>query len=171
MLFNFISIKVKRVSGLEFNELILRSSEELKPFAFSLVRDHEEARDLCQETLYRAFAYRENYHPGTNIKAWLYAIMRNIFINQYRRNKRKKLVLEAFAASSDHYGISPEITVRMKEIYTAMHDLPQLLKTVAILYLEGYKYHEIAIALNEPLGTIKSRIHFARKMLQKQIER
>lgn len=77
------------MSTQEFNNLVINQAEDLKPFAISLTQDHEAAKDLCQETLYKAFAYRENYQSGTNVKAWLFTIMRNIFINDYRRNKRK----------------------------------------------------------------------------------
>jgi len=155
----------------EFNSLVLNHSESLKPFAISLTRDHEEAKDLCQETLYKAFAYREKYEQGTNIKAWLYTIMRNIFINSYRRNGRKKVVLDAISYSQTHYACSSDINTRLKEIEEAIYSLPSILKTACLLYLQGYKYHEIAFALNEPLGTIKSRIHFAKKSLQKKLDR
>ena len=155
----------------EFNSLVLSNSEGLRPFAITLTKDHEAAKDLCQETLYKAFAYRDKYQPGTNIRAWLYTIIRNIFINEYRRNGRKKSVMEAVQHGQTHFALSPELGIRLKEIHTALYQLPAIFKTACILYLQGYKYQEIAFALNEPLGTIKSRIHFARKILQKQIER
>jgi RNA polymerase sigma-70 factor (ECF subfamily) len=155
----------------EFNSLVLNNSEGLKPFAISLTRDHEEANDLCQETLYKAFAYRDKYEQGTNIKAWLYTIMRNIFINDYRRNGRKKIVYDAMKYSQTHFATSSEINLRLKEIDNAINKLPAIFKSACILYLQGYKYHEIAHALNEPLGTIKSRIHFAKKLLQKHLDR
>lgn len=156
----------------EFNALVVSNAEGLKPFAISLTRDHEEARDLCQETLYKAFANREHYKPGTNIKAWLFTIMRNIFINDYRRQERKKLIIEDLRHMQRHStSFSAEVGVRLREINTAIHQLPSLFKTACLLYLQGYKYQEIACVLDEPLGTIKSRIHFAKKMLQKQIDR
>ena len=155
----------------EFDNLLINHSDGLKPFAIALTRDQETAKDLCQETLYKAFAYREHYQPGTNIKAWLFTIMRNIFINDYRRNKKKGQVMEIAEASQPHYSLSAEINIRLKEIHTAIQELPHIFKTACILYLHGYKYHEIAYALNEPLGTIKSRIHFAKKILQKQVGR
>jgi len=159
------------MSSAEFNSLVLNSSEELKPFAISLTRDHETANDLCQETLYKAFAYREKYEHGTNIKAWLYTIMRNIFINDYRRKAKKKIVMDTIRYFEPQYVASSDSNVRMKEINTAIYNLPAIFKNACLLYFKGYKYHEIAEALDEPLGTIKSRIHFARKMLQKQIDR
>jgi RNA polymerase sigma factor (sigma-70 family) len=155
----------------EFNSMVLNHSESLKPFAISLTRDHEEAKDLCQQTLYKAFAYREKYEQGTNIKAWLFTIMRNIFINDYRRNARKKIVLDTVKYSQTPYANSSEVNLRLREIETAIHKLPSIFKTACLLYLQGYKYHEIALVLNEPLGTIKSRIHFAKKVLQKQLDR
>jgi RNA polymerase sigma factor (sigma-70 family) len=159
------------MSSAEFTSIVLSNSEELKPFAISLTRDHETANDLCQETLYKAFAYREKYEHGTNIKAWLYTIMRNIFINDYRRNSRKKLVLDAIRYSQGGHAVHSEMNMRLKEIQAAIHNLPSIFKTACLLYIEGYKYHEIAFTLNEPLGTIKSRIHFAKKELQKQLDR
>lgn len=156
---------------LEFNTMVLSNADGLKPFAITLTKDYEAAKDLCQETLCKAFTYRDKYEAGTNIKAWLFTIMRNIFINEYRRSGRKKAVMEAVKQSMTPYAFSSEGLVRLKEINTAVHDLPAIFKKACLLYLRGYKYHEIAMVLNEPLGTIKSRIHFAKKILQKQIER
>src|SRR5881398_2907909 len=108
----------------EFNSLVLNHSESLKAFAISLTRDHESANDLCQETLYKAFAYREKYEPGTNIRAWLYTIMRNIFINDYRRNNRKKIVMETIRYQQQSFVTTSDIGIRLKEINTAIHQLP-----------------------------------------------
>ena len=156
----------------EFNTLVLNNSEGLKPFAITLTRDFEMAQDLCQETMYKALAHHDKYQPGTNIKAWLCTIMRNIFINDYRRAERKKLVVEAIRyAAQQHSYEGADKNIRLKEIHTALYQLPTIFKEACLLYLQGYKYNEIAEALNEPLGTIKSRIHFARKMLKKQIDR
>jgi RNA polymerase sigma-70 factor (ECF subfamily) len=155
----------------EFDNLVLTNAEGLKPFAISLTRDHESAQDLCQETLYKAYAYRHHYQAGTNIKAWLFTIMRNIFINDYRRRERKRTIMQELKHTQSYSVQSGEITTRLKEINSAIHKLPGIFKTACLLYLQGYKYHEIAFALNEPLGTIKSRIHFAKKILQKNIER
>ena len=157
----------------EFNSLVVNNADGLKPFAITLTRDHEAAQDLYQETLYKAFAHRDKYQPGTNIRAWLCTIMRNIFINEYRRNERKRLVMDAvqYGEKTASYTASAESSIRLKEINTAIYNLPGIFKKACLLYLQGYKYNEIAVALNEPLGTIKSRIHFARKMLQKQIDR
>ena len=78
----------------EFNELIINNTTFLKPFAFTLTRDNESAKDLVQETLFRALANRDKYNVGTNIKAWLYTIMRNIFINDYRKKSKQSTVFD-----------------------------------------------------------------------------
>ena len=156
----------------EFNTMVLSNSEGLKPFAITLTRDYETAQDLCQETLYKALAHHDKYQPGTNIKAWLSTIMRNIFINDYRRAERKKVVVDAVRyAALQHTFEGADNTIRLREIHEALHRLPDIFKKACLLYLQGYKYNEIAEALGEPLGTIMSRIHFARKMLKKQIDR
>ena len=159
------------MSSQEFNSLVISNAESLTPFAISLTRDHESAKDLCQETLCRAFIYKEKYRTGTNIKAWLYTIMRNIFINDYRRNVRKKLVMETVGYCEPTYTLTHSSSIVFKEIQASIYNLPGIFKNTCLLYFQGYKYQEIAEALNEPLGTIKSRIHFARKLLQNQIDR
>lgn len=165
------------MSTLEFNELLIRNADFLKPFAVNLTRDTEAAKDLYQETLYKAIANKEKYNVGTNIKAWLFTIMRNIFINDYRRKVKQKTI---FDNTPNDYLINlkqttitnaAESDIRIKEIKTAIQQLPEIFKTPFLLYFEGYKYHEIAEVLKEPLGTIKSRIHFARKLLKEQISR
>ena len=159
------------MSTQEFNSLVVSNADSLTPFAITLTRDYESARDLCQETLCKALIYKDKYQTGTNIKAWLYTIMRNIFINDYRRNGRKKIVMDTVRYFEPQFVSSSDISLRLKEMNTAIYNLPAIFKNACMLYFQGYKYQEIAEALNEPLGTIKSRIHFARKMLQKQIER
>jgi RNA polymerase sigma-70 factor (ECF subfamily) len=165
------------MSTKEFNSLLLNNAEFLKPFAINLTRDSEAANDLYQETLYKALANQEKYNVGTNIKAWLFTIMRNIFINNYRRKAKQKTI---FDNTPNDYLInqkqpalanSAESSLRLKEINQAIQQLPEIFKTPFLLYFDGYKYNEIADTLQEPLGTIKSRIHFARKLLKEQIKR
>lgn len=165
------------MSTVEFNQLLLHNADFLKPFAINLTRDSEAANDLFQETLYKALANREKYNAGTNIKAWLFTIMRNIFINNYRRKAKQKTI---FDNSANDYLLNnaglvvnndAESGMRLKEINAAIRNLPEIFKTPFLLYFDGYKYNEIADTLGEPLGTIKSRIHFARKLLKEQIQR
>lgn len=161
----------------DFDQLLLNNTEFLKPFAITLTRDNEVAKDLLQETMYRALANREKYHVGTNIKAWLYTIMRNIFINNYRRKAKQQTI---FDASPNEFLLNQQQSVAMndaesalklKDMQAAIHQLPHIFRNPFLLYIEGYKYHEIAEMLHEPLGTIKSRIHFARKLLKEQFSR
>lgn len=165
------------MSDTEFNSLLLNNAEFLKPFAINLTRDNEAANDLYQETLYKALANHEKYNVGTNIKAWLFTIMRNIFINDYRRKAKQKTIFDnspnEFLLNNQQSAIAnaAESDMRIKEINAAIRQLPEIFKTPFLLYFDGYKYNEIADALHEPLGTIKSRIHFARKLLKEQISR
>lgn len=165
------------MSAAEFNELLLSNADPLRPFAVSLTHDQEIAKDLLQETLYKALANQDKYSRGTNIRAWLFTIMRNIFINDYRRKSKQRTI---FDNSSNESLISSgkivvsnggEDSLHMKEIHRAIYQLPQIFKIPFLLYFEGYRYYEISESLDEPLGTIKSRIHFARKLLKEQLSR
>jgi len=165
------------MSTVEFNQMLVNNAEFLKPFAMTLTRDNETAKDLFQETLYRALANKDKYNVGTNIKAWLYTIMRNIFINNYRRKVKQNTILDS-TPNEFLINLNQAVTVNeavaginMKEITTAIHNLPDIFRNPFLLYFDGFKYHEIADMLGEPLGTIKSRIHFARKLLKEQIQR
>ncbi|MBA4445050.1 RNA polymerase sigma factor [Cylindrospermopsis raciborskii CS-506_C] len=107
----------------------------------------------------------------------LYTIMRNIFINNYRRRVKQNTIFDStpndFFINYQQATVSndAEASMKLKEIQNAVHQLPDIFKNPFMLYFEGFKYHEIAEALEEPLGTIKSRIHFARKLLKEQISR
>lgn len=165
------------MSATEFNQMLVSQADFLKPFAINLTRDSEAANDLFQETLYKALANHEKYNAGTNIKAWLFTIMRNIFINDYRRKSKQKTIFDntpnefLLNSSQATANSDAESEMRLKEMRKAVYDLPEIFKVPFKLYFEGYKYNEIAEVLAEPLGTIKSRIHFARKLLKEQIKR
>ena len=161
------------MSTSEFNDLLLGNTQLLKPFAISLTNDREKASDLFQETMYRALANQDKYNIGTNIKAWLFTIMRNIFINDYRRKTIQRVIFDNDVHESKSKTIihnDDEGTLQLKEIYKAIDQLPELFKIPFLLHFEGYRYHEISESLNEPLGTIKSRIHVARKLLKKLLK-
>lgn len=165
------------MATIEFNQILLQNADFLKPFAVTLTKDQETAKDLLQETMYRALANQEKYSVGTNIKAWLFTIMRNIFINNYRRKAKQNTI---FDNSSNDFLLdyqqssivnAAESNLRIKEIQAAIHGLPHIFRHPFMLYFDGFKYHEIADMLHEPLGTIKSRIHFARRLLKAQISK
>lgn len=159
----------------EFSQLLVNHSDFLKPYAISLTRDQETAKDLLQETMYRALANKSKYSVGSNVKAWLFTILRNTFINDYRRAARRRQVMQDQAGDNlpDHGRsvYTADSNTHMKEMWNAVKKLPHIFRNPFILYFEGYKYEEIAVLLNEPVGTIKSRMHFARKLLKSQLER
>lgn len=162
---------------LHFDDMLVSNADFLKPFATKLTRDSDLAHDLFQETMFRALANKEKYNVGTNIKAWLYTIMRNIFINNYRRKAKHHLLFDGTPNEAIINNNSTSIPndsmahISMKEVKEAINNLPEIFRKPFMLYFEGYKYHEIAFVLEEPLGTIKSRIHFARKLLKKSVTR
>lgn len=165
------------MSTLEFDRMLMLNAEFLKPFAVTLTHDTEAAKDLCQETMYRALANKDKYNVGTNIKAWLYTIMRNIFINNYRRRAKQSTIFDStpneYLLNMNQGAVANEAiaAINLKEVQRAIYHLPAIFRNPFLLYFDGYKYHEIADMLSEPLGTIKSRIHFARKLLKTQIQR
>ena len=165
------------MSSPEFTEVLLNNTDYLKPYAMTLTKNSDTAKDLLQETMFRALANKEKYNVGTNIKAWLYTIMRNIFINDYRRRAKQNIVFDTspheflLNYNSNTVANVAETNSELKDINAALYRLPEIFRTPFTLYFEGYKYHEIAELLDEPLGTIKSRIHFARKLLKEQITR
>jgi len=165
------------MASLEFSQMLVNNSDFLKPFAITLTRDSDAAQDLYQETLYRALANKDKYNVGTNIKAWLYTIMRNIFINNYRRKAKQNTIFDStpndflLNQAQVSTGNAAESILKIKDIQQVIHQLPEIFRNPFLLYFDGYKYHEIAQMLGEPLGTIKSRIHFARKLLKAQVQR
>lgn len=161
----------------DFNLMIASQGEFLRPYAQSLTHNTEDANDLFQETMLKALLNKDKYSMGTNLKGWLYTIMRNIFINGYRKKKRFSLISADVSedvvinyanvtAKNDGWG-----NARLAEVKTAMNDLPKDFSVAFELHYIGYKYKEIAGMLNEPIGTIKSRIHFARKVLSSKIDK
>jgi len=165
------------MTTLQFNEQVVDYSGSLKPFAYKLTRNSEDASDLIQETVYKALINADKFHKGTNLKAWLFTIMRNIFINNYRRNSRHGIVsdptenlslLNSIRNSTTNSGL---VNIHMEEVNKALENLSEEFRIPFLLHYEGFKYNEIAEELQLPLGTVKSRIFFARKALQKMIDR
>ncbi|MDR3679786.1 MAG: RNA polymerase sigma factor [Flavipsychrobacter sp.] len=164
------------MTATDFDRMVVLHSEFLRPYAVSLTHSQEDAKDLFQETMVRALLNRDKYQFGTNLKAWLYTIMRNVFINNYRKNKKHRKVDDQ-APESYIYTMNKTAQndgwahMRINEIKEAIDNLPNVFRLSFELHYTGYKYQEIADLLHEPLGTIKSRIHFARKQLVENIER
>ncbi|MCC6753918.1 MAG: RNA polymerase sigma factor [Saprospiraceae bacterium] len=163
------------MSTLEFYTLLDKQTQTLQNFAFSLTRDEEDAKDLCQETAYRALSNRDKFQAGTNFKAWLITIMKNIFINNYRRKVKGGIVSDN---SENQYYINSmsnavqnraDSDIMMKELNSMVDGLDDSLRIPFVRYYHGFKYQEIADELKLPLGTVKSRIFFARKALKSMI--
>jgi RNA polymerase sigma-70 factor (ECF subfamily) len=149
------------MSIVNFDQMLLNNTEFLKPFAITLTRDQEQAKDLMQETLYRALANKEKYNVGTNVKAWLYTIMRNIFINNYRRRSKQQTIFDStpddFLLNLSQGAVANDAvaTLNMKEVQEAIDQLPEIFKTPFLLYFDGFKYNEIADMLTEPWEQLK----------------
>lgn len=159
------------MSSLEFNSEILRLKKPLRYFALNLTSNDEDAQDLVQETFLKAIVNRHRFAEKTNLKAWLYTIMKNIFINNYRRNVKSNTIIDS---TKDLYfinipqqvnGLGPETRYSEKEIWAKIALLDDDYKVPFTMYFDGYKYKEIADYLNLPIGTVKSRIFLARKQL------
>ncbi len=163
------------MSTLEFTQDLDGLSKVLRTFAYSLTKDREEANDLYQETALRALNNRNKFKPGTNFKAWLFTIMKNIFINNYRRKSKANLVFDStdnlyyLNSGSVLIDNGAESKMMMDDLNKMIVELEENLRIPFMMHFEGYKYQEIAEELDLPLGTVKSRIFFARKALKAKI--
>jgi RNA polymerase sigma-70 factor (ECF subfamily) len=146
-------------------------------FAYKLTKNSEEAKDLYQETAFRAISNVDKFIPGTNLKAWLLTIMKNIFINNYRKNVKTRTIIDStdnlYYINSGTASIrnSAESNIMMNELGSMVESLDESLRIPFEMHYLGHKYQEIADTLNLPLGTVKSRIFFARKELKEMIEK
>jgi RNA polymerase sigma-70 factor (ECF subfamily) len=148
----------------------------LERFAMKFTKDVEDANDLVQDTIIKAIRYHDKYVQGTNVKAWLYTIMKNTFINDYRRVSKRNSIIETSEDLSS-YQLHKSAANNQSENKFVMDDINKALKALSevysvpfLRYFEGYKYHEIAEELNVPLGTVKTRIHVARQELKSQLK-
>ena len=160
------------MNNITFKKDLLGVQDDLLRFAYKLTSDREEANDLLQETSLKALDNEEKYTPDTNFKGWIYTIMRNIFINNYRQTVRKATVIDQtedlyHLNVSQNSGLdSPEGTIAIKEINHAINSFSDEYRIPFSMHVAGYKYQEIAEKMDLPLGTVKSRIFFARQRLQ-----
>jgi len=161
---------------LNFDSLIVEYRPKLKAYAMNFTRDEDDADDLIQDTLLKAYTYFANFKPGTNFRGWLFTIMKNTFINNYRRNARSKtLITKEENISSNNLILSAtrnngELKFINQDICKALKTLPPHLYDPFIRYFEGYKYHEVAEEYGMPVGTVKTRIHHARIHLKKYLK-
>lgn len=155
-----------------FRRNLVNLQDNLHSFAYQLTSDHEAAADLVQDTTLKALDNEEKFTSDANFKGWVFTIMRNLFINNYRRTVRQATIVDT---SEDLYHINScqESALESPEDIIAVKDITNILKTFSEdfrvpfnMHIAGYKYSEIADHLNLPVGTIKSRIFFTRKRLQ-----
>jgi RNA polymerase sigma-70 factor (ECF subfamily) len=150
-------------------------SNSLRAFSLKLTGNNADADDLYQDTALRIMANADKYREGTNFKAWAVTIMRNIFINNYRKKVRRGTILDQ--TPNNYYINSGDVSVTnegemnasYKELLKMVSSLPDEFKRPFWMAYKGYKYDEIAEELDAPLGTIKSRIFFARRKLRKNV--
>jgi RNA polymerase sigma-70 factor (ECF subfamily) len=160
----------------EFTQNLLGMQTELHRFAMKLTADREEADDLLQETSLKALDNEEKYTPDTNFKGWMYTIMRNIFINNYRKIVRDQTFVDQtdnlyhLNLPQDSGFESTEGNYDLKEIRKIVNALPKEYRVPFSMYVSGFKYREIAVKLALPIGTVKSRIFFTRQRLQKELK-
>lgn len=159
-----------------FAQNLLGLQTELLNFAYKLTSDHEEANDLLQETSLKALDNEDKYTDETNFKGWIYTIMRNIFINNYRKALRDQTYVDT--TDNQYYlnqGVDIEVdstdaAYDMKEIRHIVNGLSKEYRVPFAMYVSGFKYREIADRLGLPLGTVKSRIYITRQKLQHDLK-
>ena len=163
------------MSTLEFSNLLVTQMPVLRTFALRFTHDDDTIRDLMQDTVLKAMRYKNNFREGTNLKAWLYTMMRNIFINQYNRKRYQNTIVDSTEGQFllNSYGKHSTSETERLEL---RHDLALALDTISDkvrrpfqMFVEGWHYDEIAEKLDIPIGTVKSRIFQARKSLQKAL--
>lgn len=156
----------------EFQSKLMGLQDNLLNFALMLTSNRDNAYDLLQDTTLKALSNEGKYVENTNFKGWVFTIMRNIFINNYRRQVRSATVVDTtedlyHLNLSQESGLStPEGSFAAKEISEAIKNFSEEYRVPFSMYVAGYKYSEIADKMGLPLGTVKSRIFFARKRLQ-----
>ena len=159
-----------------FTQNLLGMQSELHRFALKLTADNEEANDLLQETSLKALDNEDKYTPDTNFKGWMYTIMRNIFINNYRKTVRDQTFVDQtdnlyhLNLPQDSGFESTEGNYDLKEIRKIVHSLPKEYRVPFSMYVSGFKYRELAEKLALPIGTVKSRIFFTRQRLQRDLK-
>ena len=159
-----------------FTQNLLGMQSELRRFALKLTADTEDADDLLQETSLKALDNEDKYTPDTNFKGWMYTIMRNIFINNYRKTVRDQTFVDQtenlfhLNLPQDSGFESTEGNYDLKEIRRIVHELPKEYRVPFSMYVSGFKYRERAVKLGLPIGTVKSRIFFTRQRLQKDLK-
>lgn len=160
----------------DFQKRLLGLQDNLLSFAYKLTANYDDAHDLLQDTTFKALANESKYVDDSNFKSWMFTIMRNIFINNYRRVVRTQTVVDK---SDDLYQLNlpqvessetPENSYTLTEVTEVVNNLPDEYRIPFVMHVSGYKYQEISDEMNLPLGTVKSRIFFAKQRLQSKLK-
>ncbi len=160
------------MSTVQFSNKLIGLENSLKYYALSLTSDMDRANDLVQETFLKALTYQDKFAADTNFKAWVYTIMKNTFINDYRKAAKSRNSLTGsnsefhLKITKDRMYPSPDSFYSSNEIEKSISALEDEYRIPFQMFLDGYKYKEIADKLDLPLGTVKSRIFFTRKKLR-----
>ncbi|MFY9590519.1 MAG: RNA polymerase sigma factor, partial [Bacteroidales bacterium] len=159
----------------EFNTRLLDLEKSLRYFALSLTKDMETAKDLVQDTFVKAIQYRDKYTADNNIKAWLFTILRNTYLNQVTKLSAKNTINdetedEYILKNTMYEEYNAENSINTKDIQSTIDNLEDDYRIPFQLFVDGYKYKEIADKTNLPIGTVKSRIFFARRQLMENLE-
>jgi len=166
-----------------FEEEFLPQIDALYTFAYHLSYNEEDASDLVQDTYLKAYRFIDNYEQGTNTKAWLFKILKNAFINQYRKKAKQPTQVdyeevsnfhdEEDTAYSSYLDLREDMFMGMMgdEVTTAINTLPVDFRVVILLCdIEGFTYEEISKIIDIPIGTVRSRLHRARNMLKEKLK-
>lgn len=160
----------------EFAEGILAIQPDLHRFAYKLTADRDSANDLVQDCMLQALDNREKFTYTKNLKGWMYTLMRNIFVNNYRRSIRETNLIDDSYSINQQMQIEDEDSDRfefaydMKQLYRVVHSIPDDMKIPFQMFVAGFKYREIAEKLGLPMGTVKSRLFFIRKRLKEELK-
>lgn len=164
------------MTKLEFNDRCQQLQDLLFAFAMKLTKNREDAKDLYQETVMRAFANKDRFSVGTNFKAWITTIMRNSFINEYRKRRTRNKVEQPLEENAE-FAVKKAVRndggsiIMMKELRDMLDSMKDSHRVPFEMFFNGYEYQEISETLDLPMGTVKSRIFFARQKLKSMIRR
>lgn len=164
------------MTAVEFNKNLVSLEDNMMKFALSLTTDINRAEDLVQDTYVKAITYKDKFVDYSNLKAWIFTIMKNTFINNYRRSVKENTIIDSsqdlyfLNMPQDSGFISPESNYSVNELEKVIDKLEDEFKIPFMMHVQGFKYKEIAEKLDLKIGTVKSRIFFTRKKLMELLE-
>ncbi len=164
------------MSQSEFGTMILTHQSFLQQLALKLTRDAEESDDLMQETFFKALKNQDKFQQGTNIKGWLYTIMKNTFINAYRKRKNQNTFVDEtdnkyfINLGESEKTVQTDASIDREYMMNRINEVERTYVETFMMYYNGYKYEEIAEILGIPLGTVKSRIFLARRKMMDKLQ-